>query len=155
MKCDIVVCRMEVSPGKFLSPLVERGTAREEYATRVSRRRSGAGTRRASRRRVIELIRIRDRSLDSPTRSPMRIAPSATADNNYSSNVLCGLCQREHAPLGQTRHTWGRRKNSQRVKAVRKTVRDPGAKDPPAIDAMDKTVSSVGRLDLRVRRLYK
>ncbi|EFN61181.1 hypothetical protein EAG_12740 [Camponotus floridanus] len=52
---------------------------------------------------------------------------------------------REHAPLGQTRHTWGRRKNSQRVKAVRKTVRDPGAKDPPAIDAMDKTVWSVGR----------
>ncbi|KYN02402.1 hypothetical protein ALC62_06782 [Cyphomyrmex costatus] len=38
------------------------------------------------------------------------------------SNVLCGLCLREHAPLGQTRHTWGRRKNSQRVKAVRKTV---------------------------------
>lgn len=106
---------------------------------------------RASWRRVIELIRARDRSVDPPTRSPVRITPSAAADNNYSSNVLCGLCQREHAPLGQTRHTWGRRKNSQRVKAVRKTVRDPGAKDPPAIDAMDKTVWSVGRSDLRVR----
>ncbi|KYN27051.1 hypothetical protein ALC57_03393 [Trachymyrmex cornetzi] len=40
----------------------------------------------------------------------------------FLSNVLCGLCLREHAPLGQTRHTWGRRKNSQRVKPVRKTV---------------------------------
>lgn len=141
---------MEVSPGKFLSPLVERGTTRGRNAIYTSVSRSNAETCRASRRHVIGLIQTRDRSVRSVDSFAVKITPSAAADNNYSSNVLCGLCQREHAPLGQTRHTWGRRKNSQRVKAVCKTVRDPGAKDPPAIDAMDKTVCSVGRLDLYV-----
>ncbi|KYM80031.1 hypothetical protein ALC53_09557 [Atta colombica] len=42
----------------------------------------------------------------------------------YSERLLEHTEAVKHAPLGQTRHTWGRRKNSQRVKAVRKTVRN-------------------------------
>jgi len=141
---------MEVSPGKFLSSRIER---RSPAVSEINANQTSVDgvPRRIERFRVM---------LSSRRESPIawsihwldraEIELPAATDNNYSSNVLCGLCQREHAPLGQTRHTWGRRKNSQRVKAVCKTVarsiQEPRIRRP----LTRSTVYLAGRLDLRL-----
>lgn len=150
VKCDIAVCGNGGQPGQIFvaARRAKKPRGLESSASQTS-------TYRAPRR--IERFRVTLSSRRGPpiVRSIHRLdraeaEPSAATDNNYSSNVLCGLCQREHAPLGQTRHTWGRRKNSQRVKAVRKTVarsiQEPRIRRP----LTRSTVCVAGRLDLRL-----
>lgn len=150
VKCDIAVCENGGQPGQIFvaARRTKKPRGLENNASQTSAYRAPGRTERfrvtLSSRRESPIVRSIHR-LDGA-----KTEPSAATDNNYSSNVLCGLCQREHAPLGQTRHTWGRRKNSQRVKAVRKTVarsiQEPRIRRP----LTRSTVCVAGRLDLRL-----
>ena len=121
VKCDIGVCGNRGQPRQiFVS--VRRAKKSRDFENNTSQTSNQV-------LRSIEAFRVTLSSRRKPSivwsihrLDCTKTEPLAATDNNYSSNVLCGLCLREHAPLGQTRHTWGRRKNSQRVKAVRKTV---------------------------------
>lgn len=150
VKCDIVVCGNRGQSGQIFV-----------VACRAKKRRRSREQREPDIRRLIaKSYRAFHIRLSSRHKPPItwlihrfdraETNSSLTTDNNYSSNVLCGLCQREHAPLGQTRHTWGRRKNSQRVKAVRKTVarsiQEPRIRQP----LTRSTLCVAGKLDLRL-----
>lgn len=150
VKCDIAVCGNGGQPGQIFvaarrakKPRGRENNASQTFADRAPRRADRFALSLSSLREspIVRSIRRHDRA---------ETESSAATDNNYSSNVLCGLCQREHAPLGQTRHTWGRRKNSQRVKAVRKTVarsiQEPRIRRP----LTRSTVRVTGRLALRL-----
>lgn len=150
VKCDIGVCGNGGQPGQIFVAV-----RRSKKPRGLENNASQTSTDWAPRSTEAFRVTLSSRRKPSIVRSIHRLdctetEPLATTDNNYSSNVLCGLCLREHAPLGQTRHTWGRRKNSQRVKAVRKTVVRSIQESRIRRPLTRLTACVAGRLDLRL-----